>query len=242
MLLLFSLLVPNIALVREINSTVCREVWRRWQASKAQGHRIPPTDRQKPLRLCLMRFHMRDAWALGDKSGQGKWTCGGRKETQTREQRGGDLVSLLKKESQSPSWPLAHFFICSQPVSCTVIWWFYWQRLRWERTEKHVLADKPLPLIYKKKQKNPLLLLSFHNELKSFPSPSFFPLRRRRQWRETKINKITVFQPPLCVSRALEWLNQCGRQLELQRKMGHPPVCLCSFDENICTAVGAYLL
>lgn len=38
----------------------------------------------------------------------------------------------------------------------------------------------------------------------------------------------------LFVFGALEWLNQCG-------KIGQHPVCLCSFDENICAVVGLYL-
>lgn len=31
---------------------------------------------------------------------------------------------------------------------------------------------------------------------------------------ETKLKKIRVFHPPLCLFRVLEWLNQCRRQLE----------------------------
>lgn len=50
---------------------------------------------------------------LGDKSDHCKWTCGGRKETQTQERQGGRFGVTLVKRSQSllPGLWLTFFFL-----------------------------------------------------------------------------------------------------------------------------------
>lgn len=101
MLLLFRLFIPKIVLVQEINSSVCRTVWRRrptvtgYRSTRAPKTRRPPDKSRWGSAWWGFTWGMRECWEINRTTVNGL-VVGGRRRRHRRG-RGADLVSLLKK-------------------------------------------------------------------------------------------------------------------------------------------------
>lgn len=221
MFLFFCLSIPNIVLVQEIKSAVCRSM-----EGEGDGDRLPQHWGAESRRLSDKSCRGSAWWGFTrgmherpkiNRAMVNGLVAGGRRRRHRRG-RGEDTVS------SSPSSIDSIFLFFYQAVSPTVIW-LHCRRPRWERTGKTSTGWETSTSYERKKTKNS------HSLPLDSPykfSLLFFPLKIRHwQWNWSKIQWYYSFPAsPVCLFEARERLNPCWRLLELQRKMDPASVLL----------------